>query len=412
VSTLSEAPSNRVARVFRARRVGASVGVLVLTMAVSAVTERPAEAQQTISEVLTFLMTNRSIPTDDFVRDEAAAIATRNTIGDLLVLELANLPSSSSAGFSYRLDPTLGTVIRSSDSFGPVFTERSLLAGRGQASFSINYRSATYDDIDGRNLRDGSLLSTASILRGDPAPFDIETVSLRIRSDTMTVTGTYGITDRIDVSAGVPFVRLRLQGERVDTYRGRRLLQATGSASAAGLGDVLLRGRVNVIQMDASGLSVGAEVRVPTGREEDLLGAGRASFTPRLIGSYEQDRVGAHAELGYAFDSVADALVYGAAVTGVATPRVTLIGEVLGQRRKGLGALTETTLPHPRLAGVDTIRLVGSGESTDRVMVAAGVKWNVASTWLLTASVLKSLTSVGLNAEWVPSVTFDYWFGQ
>jgi hypothetical protein len=203
-----------------------------------------------------------------------------------------------------------------------------------------------------------------------------------------------------------------LQGERVDTYRGRRLVQATGSASAAGLGDVLLRGRVNVIREDASGLSVGAEVRLPTGREEDLLGAGRMSFTPRLIGSYEQTRVGVHAELGYAFDEVADAVVYGAAVTGVATPRVTVIGEVIGRRLKGLGALTETTLPHPRLSGVDTIRLVGSGENTDRVMAAAGLKWNVASTWLLTASVLRSLTTVGLNATWVPSVTFDYWFGQ
>jgi Putative MetA-pathway of phenol degradation len=399
-------------RLSRPHRVRANVGILVLTMAASAAAERSAEAQQTITDVLTFLMTNRSIPTDDFVRDEQAAIATRDTIGDLLVLELANLPSSSAAGFSYRLDPALGTVIRSSDSFGPVFTERSLLAGGGQASFSINYRTSLYDSIDGRNLRDGTLLSTASILRGDSAPFDIETVSLRIRTDTMTVTGTYGITDRIDVSAGVPFVRLSLQGERVDTYRGRRLVQATGSASAAGLGDVLLRGRVNVIQEEATGLSVGAEVRLPTGREEDLLGAGRASFTPRLIGSYEEARVGVHAELGYAFDGIADALVYGAAVTGVASPRVTVIGEVLGHRLKGLGALTETTLPHPRLAGVDTIRLVGSGENTDRIMAAAGLKWNVASTWLLTASVLRSLTDVGLNAAWVPSVTFDYWFGQ
>ena len=384
----------------------------LLAIGLSVAMPAGADAQQTITDVLTFLMTNRSIATDDFVRDEQAAITTRDTIGDLLVLELANLPSSSAAGFSYRLDPSLGTVIRSSDSFGPVFTERSLLAGKGQASFSINYRSTGYDNIDGRNLRDGTLLSTASILRGDSAPFDIETVSLRIRTDSATLTGTYGITDRVDVSAGIPFVRLSLQGERVDTYRGRTLVQATGSASAAGLGDVLLRGRVNVIREEASGLSVGAEVRLPTGREEDLLGAGSASFTPRVIGSYEEDRVGVHAELGYAFDEIADALVYGAAVTGVATPRVTVIGEVMGRRLKGLGALTETTLPHPRLAGVDTIRLVGSGENTDRVMVAAGVKWNVASTWLVTASVLKSITTVGLNATWVPSITFDYWFGQ
>ena len=83
---------------------------------------RAAEGQQTISDVLSFLVTNRTIPTDDFVRDEQAALATRDTISKLLVLELATLPSSSGGGFTYRLDPALGTVIRASDSFGPLFT--------------------------------------------------------------------------------------------------------------------------------------------------------------------------------------------------------------------------------------------------------------------------------------------------
>jgi hypothetical protein len=77
-----------------------------------------------------------------------------------------------------------------------------------------------------------------------------------------------------------------------------------------------------------------------------------------------------------------------------------------------VGRLTETTLPHPRLAGVDTIRLTSSEQSANRLVAVAGLKWNVASTWLLTANVLRPLTDVGLNAEWVPSITFDYWFGQ
>jgi hypothetical protein len=35
----------------------------------------------------------------------------------------------------------------------------------------------------------------------------------------------------------------------------------------------------------------------------------------------------------------------------------------------------------------------------------------MASTWLMSANVLRSLTTVGLNDKWIPSVTFDYWFG-
>jgi hypothetical protein len=388
-----------------------AVRAVLLAGILSIVAARSAEGQQSISDVLTFLVTNRSIPTDSFERDEQAAIATRDTIANLLILELATLPSSSGGGFIYQLDPTLGTVIRSSDSFGPLFTERSLIAGEGRASFGVSFSSTAYETIDGRSLRDGTLVSTASILRGDPAPFDIETVSLRIRTDVMTFNGTVGITDRFDVSAGIPFVRLTLDGERVDTYRGRTLLQATGSASAAGLGDVVLRAKYNVLRVGASGLAVGGEVRLPTGDEENLLGAGEASVTPRLIGSYEYDRVGVHGEFGYSFLGVTESIDYAGAVTVVAAPRLTLVGEMLGRRLDGVGGLTETRLPHPRLAGVDTIRLTGSGEATDRIVIAAGMKWNVARTWLVTANVLRPLTSVGLNASWVPSVTFDYWFG-
>jgi hypothetical protein len=381
-----------------------TIAVLVLLAA------RVADAQQSVSDVLSFLVTNRSIPTGDFVRDEQAAIATRDTISKLLVLELATLPSSSGGGFTYRLDPALGTVIRASDSFGPLFTERSLLAGRGRASFGMSFSSVSYDNIDGRSLRDGTLVSTASIFRGDTTPFDVETITLKFRTDTVTLNGTVGITDQLDISAGIPFIRLNLEGERVDNYRGQQLLQASGSASTAGLGDIVLRARYNMYHSGASGMAVGAEVRLPTGDEEDLLGTGSTSFTPRFIGSYEQDRVGIHGEVGYTLRGVSEALTYAGAVTAVAAPRLTLVGELLGRRLNAVGRLVETTLPHPRLAGVDTVRLTSSDETADRLLVVAGFKWNIASTWLLTANVLRPLTDVGLNARWVPSVTFDYWF--
>ncbi len=64
----------------------------------------------------------------------------------------------------------------------------------------------------------------------------------------MTLTGNYGVADRVDIGVAVPFVRLTLEGERVDTYRGQAFLQATGSASASGLGDVVARVKFNVLR--------------------------------------------------------------------------------------------------------------------------------------------------------------------
>ena len=99
---------------------------LRVVMFVLALIPAPAAAQS-VSDVLSFLLTNRAVQTDDFQRDAAAAAATRDTVTTLLGAELATLPPSlSSAGFTYRFNSVIGTAERASMSFGSFFTERSL----------------------------------------------------------------------------------------------------------------------------------------------------------------------------------------------------------------------------------------------------------------------------------------------
>ncbi|MQA30721.1 MAG: hypothetical protein GEU82_12935 [Luteitalea sp.] len=390
---------------------GATAALIALVLVGAA--PRPAAGQQAISEVLSFLVTNRSIPTGDFTRDEQAAAATSETISAFLLSELAAVPVSASAGgFTYRLDPALGVVVRATDSFGPFFTDRSLTAGEGRASLGISYQGEYFVRADGRSLRDGTLVSTASTLRGDPQPFDVETVTLRIRTDTMTLSGNYGLNDRVDLSAAIPLVRLTLSGQRIDTYRGRALIQATGSGSAAGIGDIVVRAKYNVVRRGGSGFAVSAESQLPTGNKENLLGAGKATIRPRAIASFEADRVTAHGDVGYSFGGLSDELDYNGALTVTANPRLTLIGEVVGRRLESFGRLTQTTTPHPTLTGVDTIRLTGTQEASQRIFAVAGVKWNVTGTWLISANILRPLTRAGLNTRWVPTVSLDYSFEQ
>src|SRR5687768_10349209 len=79
-----------------------------------------AQGSQSLSEVLSFLLTNQAVPTGDFVKDEAAARATRDTVSRAVALELATLPiATSSPGFVYRLNHDLGTQERATQSFGP-----------------------------------------------------------------------------------------------------------------------------------------------------------------------------------------------------------------------------------------------------------------------------------------------------
>ena len=175
----------------------------------------PVAAQQAVSEVLSFLLTNRSIATGDFVQDARAAEATRDTISTFLLVERATLPVTSSASaFTYRFDRNLGTVVRSSDSFGPFLVERSLTSGRLRGSHALSYNAASFDTIDGRG-KDGSLIATASRLRGEAQPFDVEAISLDIHTNTVTLLGNIGLTDRLDIGAALPFVALSLSGSRV-----------------------------------------------------------------------------------------------------------------------------------------------------------------------------------------------------
>jgi hypothetical protein len=391
-------------------QVMAGLSVLCVTM----LAPQPAQAQRSVTEVLSFLLTNRSIPTNDPSLDEAAAAATRDTISRFLLLELSTLPTlSSTTGFIYRMDRDLGgTFVRSSESFGPLFVERSLTAGAFRPAFGAAYQEARFNRIDGRSLTDGTLVATGARLAGTSEPFDVETVSIHLRTRTLTLSTNVGLSDRLDVSAALPLVRLTMNGERVDTLRGVPSLQATATVDASGIGDMVLRAKYNALRSGGTGVAIGAEARLPTGAEENLLGSGEVSFKPRLIGSVESGSLSVHSELGYSFGGLSRELDYSGALAVAASDRITFVGELLGRRLDTGGRIAETIAPHPTLVGVETIRLTGVPEATYRAVAVGSVKWNVGETWLVSASLLRPMTKAGLTARLIPSVVVEYSFAR
>jgi hypothetical protein len=226
------------------------------------------------------------------------------------------------------------------------------------------------------------------------------------------VSGHFGVADRVDISAAVPLLTISLEGSRVDTYRGTAVVQGTALASSSGIGDVRLGAKYNPIRWGGSGVALAGEARLPTGDSDNLLGSGQLVFTPRLIGSLERNQFAVHGDLGFAMGGRSDELHYAGAFTVVAHDRVTLFTEFLGRRLTSGGRLVEVVEPHPSLVRVETIRLNGTQQATTRMQMAAGLRWNVASTYLLSINVLRPLTSAGLNARWMTSVSFDYALGN
>jgi hypothetical protein len=375
----------------------------------------PALAQPaptTVQDILGFLLTeNRGVQTGDFDKDREAAEATRATLTQAVLSALAQVPmSTSSSGFTYRLNPTLGTVERASETFGPFFIERALTAGGGQAAFGVTLQYASFNSLDGHDLDTGDFVTTANQFRDEPTAFDVETLTLDISTRTTTVFGSVGITDRLDVAAAVPFVSLNISGLRLNTYRGESSVLAQVTAETSGLADIAVRSKFRFTPDGNTHGAAAVELRLPTGRDEDLLGAGDAALRFMGIGSAEFGGTSVHGNVTLGTGGLGRELSFGGAVTHAATPRFTVVGEFLARRAAGTERIVAVVAPHPRFSGVDTTRLMPTGAEQLTTLAVAGFKWNLTGAWLLQGNVLMPLTERGLTARVTPMIALDYAF--
>jgi hypothetical protein len=386
--------------------------VVIFVASALAIAPPPAQAQ-TLADALTFLVTNQSVPTGSVERDRDAALAASVAISRALLANLATLPVASSSGaFLYRLNPELGTMERATQTFGPFFLERALTAGRGQASLGLTVQHLHFTSLDGRSLGDGSLITTANQFADEREPFDVDRLTMAVDANVATLYGTVGVTDRVEIGFAAPMVSLTLDGSRINTYRGRTFTQASAHGHATGFADIVLRSKYSVYKEDSTALAAAVDVRLPTGRQADLLGTGSTSYKFSTIGSIEGRRMAAHANAGVMVGGLAPEVSYGAAVAVAAGATVSFVGELLGRWIDSSGHLVSTTAAHPLLRGVNTIRLTGDTSSLQIVTIVPGFKWNLTDTWVLSGNVSVPLTSGGLTARFTPFIGLDYARGR
>jgi len=381
----------------------ASVVVAVLVAAT------PAAAQDTLGDVLTFLMTNQAVQTGDFERDRAAAQAARDVIARALLINLTSAPiAASSGGFLYRLNSELGTVQRASETFGTLFVERALPSGAGNVLFGATATTTSYRRLDGVDLDDGSFLTVANQFRDEARPFDTETLSMQLRASTLTMFASAGVTDSLDLGVVVPIVQVDLDGERVNVYRGSSFVQARANGTASGLADIALRAKYALVQSHAGNLAAVGELRLPTGDDKNLLGAGSTSWRAMAVASIERGAASLHANGGIARGGLSNETFFSGAVSVAVHRRATITGEVIWRDVTDLHGFVLASAPHPTVAGVDTFRLTNDVEGTTLFTGISGVKWNIAETLVLGGHVLWSMNDRGLTARLTPTVALEY----
>ena len=214
--------------------------------------------------------------------------------------------------------PAAGTL-------GTVFTERAETIGKHKWYFGVTHQDFHFTSLNGQSLNGlqvlykGGTPSGVANLAGTgqissyPATFDI---GMDVRLSQSVLFATYGITDRLDVSVGLPEVHAAVAARTYNgiLYNGDGLTGQTGTNAAnpncwcagtfnpgafinpavnftlpnvgessigkTGFGDMLVRLKGTVISNSKAAVAVGGDVRFATGDAQNYLGTGTTSFKP------------------------------------------------------------------------------------------------------------------------------------
>ena len=372
--------------------------VIALLCAAGLAPAAPAQAQSISGQLATLFTGQGTTPTG--ATDPRAADRSRETLVALFGIELASAPlASGSGGFVYRLNPTIGAIERTSDSFGAFYTERALRIGRRQLALGL--------------VAQNTFPLTAVRAAGSRDPFAVDTLHLELSSRSLTARATYGVTDALDVGLAVPFVQTSFSGSRITVLDGRPVFDIVRSGRASGLGDTAVTVRYRVTGGAGSGVAVGSDVRLPTGSAENLLGTGRASYRGHLIATLDRGSVDLSGNAGVGLGGASDEIFWAGAVTWAAAPRVTVVSEVFGRRLDDLHRASPVYQPHSVAIGAESMRWLPDDTTATHIgYLLGGVKWNVGDTMLVGANVLVRLGSAGLRARVTPSLTLEYAFAR
>lgn len=354
---------------------------------------------------------------------------------------------ASSAGFSYEFNPRTGEHTLKSQSFGPLFVERPYTNGQGVFNAGLGFTRAAFSKFEGVNFNDDGLLLFDNRVRfpDNYEQYLEEYLTATPKVTTVNLLLSYGLTRSLDIGVVVPYSSLKLEARRFWSYDfGREYptwtpaQQATvsgprnprfdppgqvnaGSVSASGVGDVTLRAKYTFGAQGRNAAAAVVDVRLPTGDEDNFLGAGKTSTRFSAIASAAlSDAITFHANGGYRVGGLTDQGDYAVALDAALLPnkKLTASAELLGQYLKeGLAEIGELK-DGPRnvatqLAGQPITVVYSAAESqfvtggVNILRAAFGLKYNIAGTTLLTAGVLVPLNEKGLTASATAFVGLD-----
>jgi hypothetical protein len=269
------------------------------------------------------------------VHFQASSINSFGPINAEIGVQLSQVPLASPvSGFIFA-----NGVMQEATSFGPVLADRAETLGKRRIFVGASYEYFNFDKSDSVNLKSfGAVfqhelepticatIPSTPCINGEPI-YTNDIIATQNRIDIkvhqVTLVGTYGLSDKLDVSIALPIVDVRvgmtsnaniynfepppvnhtfapITDNPQETYINQFNAILTNNGSATGIGDLRLRGKY-VAWRDAkekSAVAVGMDLRLPTGDAYKFLGSGTWGIRPFVIYSYSA-RVSPHASAGF-----------------------------------------------------------------------------------------------------------------
>ncbi|GAN33542.1 MAG: hypothetical protein DYG83_09600 [Candidatus Brocadia sp. AMX2] len=378
---------------------------------------------KSLSDVITTLYSGNGIPVTKVFEKERDtggidvvttvqvpldSISEIQGLNSVLNTEKGEFPvSSTSGGFTFQYDSELEVFTRTTDSLGPIFAERAPTLGKGKLNFGFSYTYIHFSTLEGRDLDNLESIVLLDEKQKDKNLLQLD-FDVDVKTNLFSFYGTYGITDRWDVSMLVPVMQIQLDVDSTAKILNRtRKKGITGktlgysldsgetmsdevSGASTGLGDIFLRSKYNLVTSKWIDFSTALDLKLPTGDDDELLGTGRTSVKPFIILSKNINHFTPHFNLGYEFNSGTeghDRIVYTGGTDyafSMENNHFSVAVDIIGRHK------TER-----------------SDIGNDIVDFSTGFKWSPRMGMLVFFNIQTPLNDDGLRADWIPTIGYE-----
>jgi hypothetical protein len=340
--------------------------------------------------------------------------------------------ASASSSVTYVYNPALDTLERRIGPGGPIIGERAETLGRGVLNLGVSWSYVQLARIDGERL---DRLVNRPVVNGRVISFRVPegtelangrftnflpvrvVADLGIDAHIVAPSVTYGVTPDFDVNVTLPILRTSLDVATRSQIPDPRLPsfalppgspvagteRLSASASAAGIGDLLLRAKYALLRERPIDVAALLGLSLPTGDRDDFQGTGTTRVQPtlvlsRIFGEHFEPllNVGVDINADRASRSIVRWAVGTTAQLGPLTGALVFLG------RHELARQSEPIEP----------AFFFQIERNDLYDASLGFRWRFAESGFVSANALVPLNQQGLRAGVIPTLEVEYAFSR